>query len=585
MQIRQFMLLILLTPLAQAQLPGVVDIQLSNPQHAGADVDATSLFFSPDGRYVCFIGDTETENADELWCADTAAGLPAVRVSGLLPSGAGVQRPAFSDDSDLIFYVAPGPQSDRNDLFMVEPDGSSPPVRLNAALQPAGVSVGRFRYLPLTRQVVYLADSLIAGQSRLHIVSIDDPEIVTILNGPLVAGGEVDSFEVAPQSERVVYLADQQSQGVQELYSVRFNGAGAAKLNGSLVGGGDVFSFQVASDGSRVAYRADQDSDNVQELYVSDIGGGGSTKVSGTAVTGGDARFYFFSPDSQWLLFSGDLATNGWRDLYSTPADGSQQTPNVIATQTQEAPKPPGIELIPDIVVTTDGNQVLFLSRQGTVSSRRALRAPIDGSSPAIVLSGGLTAVDSLQYLPASDRILIRTGGPSENYYSIAVDGSSFIPLTSFSGPDIDVIGSSTPQGLVYYADPDIDSEFSVYLVDYQGQATRELTSGDEFFEGLASPIRFSSDLGAVYFVENRGSFSPLFSSYRLRMVDLDSLASLDLAVISNNTLGDETEFLSFRVNPRNRNQLVYAADREADEQADAYLVTLSDMVFGDRFN
>lgn len=579
------LLLSAIPTVALAQLPGVSEVQLSSPQHPGSDVDDQSLLYSPDGRYACFIGDTETEGAEELWCADTVEGAVAVRVSGILPTGTSVQRPEFSADGEVIFYVAPGPVSTNNDLFMVSPDGSSAPIRLNAPLVPAGVGVGRFHYLPDTRQMIYQADSQLLGQSRLHVVSVDQPGVVTILNGPLVTGGEVDSFEVVPEPGRVVYLADQQSAGVLELYSVRLDGAGAVKINGPLAGGGDVFSFEISPDGSRVAYRADEDVNDVLELYVSAVDGGGSTKVSGTAVADGDSRFYFFSPDSQWLIFTGDLATNGWRDLYSTPADGSQQTPNVLATQIQEAPKPPGIEFLPDISVTTDGTQVLFLSRQGNPSIRRALRAPIDGSTPAVVLSGGLTDVRSLQYLPEIERILIRSGGAPSNYYSIAINGSSFIPLTSFSSTAIDVIGRGTPGGMVYLADPAVNEEFSVFFVDYQGQATHELSSADEVFEGLVGFFRLSEDQRVVYFVERRSSFSPIFSSFRLKVVDLESLASSELAVLSNSALvtGDR-EFLSFLANPVNRYQVIYVADRDIDEQADAYLATLSDGIFVDRF-
>jgi Tol biopolymer transport system component len=571
--------------MVQAQLPGVTETLLSNAQHAGSDVDEQSLLYSPNGQYVCFIGDTETDNANELWCADTDAGSPAVRVSGILPTGTSVQRPQFSDDGQLIFYVAPGPVATNNDLFMVTPDGASPPVRLNAALQPSGVGVGRFRYLPATRQMIYQADSLVLGQSRLHVVSLDEPEVATVLNGPLVANGEVDSFDVAPDTGRVVYLADQQTAGVVELYSVQLNGAGAVKLNGSLTGGGDVFSFELSPDGTRVAYLADEDLDDVFEMFVTPIDGGGSTKVSGTAVAGGDARFYLFSPDSQWLLFTGDLATNGWRDLYSTRADGAQPTPNVLATQIQEAPEPPVLEVLPDIFVTADGTQVLFLSLQGNAASKRALRAPIDGSTPAAVLSGGLTNVDFLRYLPGIERILIRNRSTSENFYSIAVNGSSFIPLTSFSGSAIDVIGQETSRGLVYFADPVIDEQFSAFFVDYLGQATRELSSNDPFFEGLASAALISEDSDAVYFVERRGSFFPVFSSFRLRVANLDSLTTSELAILSNSALAPgDREFLSVLPSPVNPYQVTYVADQAVDEQADAYLAALKDGIFVDRF-
>ncbi|AKS43291.1 TolB family protein [Wenzhouxiangella marina] len=570
---------------AAAQLVGVTEIQLSTPQHAGSDVQTNSLIFSPDGRYVCFIGDTETEGAGELWCADTDAGAPAIRVSGLLPSGSTVERPAFDDTGSRLFYIAPGADVQKENLFMVPPDGSEPPVRLNAPMTPAGADVISYRYIPETEQIAYTGASQVAGQNELHIVSIDQPGVATILNGPLVSGGDVLSYEVVAAAGRVVYRADQQTDGVDEVYSVLLNGAGAVKLNGPMVAGGSVRQFKVSTDGAWVGYLADEDTDEVTELYISAITGGGSSKVSGPAVAGGDAWHFTFSPDSQWVLFTGDLATNGWRDLYSTPSNGSQPIPNVLATQVVPAPEPPVIEAVPSLPVTADGSYVVFFSDQGNSSSRRVLRAPIDGSSPAVVISGGLTDLDRLEYVPEVDRIVVRNGSGPENLYSIAVDGSSFIPLTSFANAAIDVSGLTTPTGVVYFADPVVDEQASVFFVDYLGQQTQELSSASASFEGLTGSLFIPSDRGAIYFIERHGSVSLILYSFRLKVAELDSLATTELARLGNSFLvAGETTFLSIMASPSNRHQVAYIADKPVDEQADAYLATFSDIVFSDRF-
>ncbi|OAB58533.1 hypothetical protein AY599_08390 [Leptolyngbya valderiana BDU 20041] len=580
-------MLILLPWSAQAQFPGVTEVQLSSPQHAGSDVQASnqSLVYSPDGRYVCFIGDTETDNANELWCADTDSGAPAVRVSGILPSGTSVRRPGFNASSDLVFYIAPGGDSSKDDLFMVPPDGSAPPVRLNAPFVPAGADVGLYRYLPETEQLVYTGASQVAGQNQLHVVSIDNPGVVTVLNGPLVAGGDVSNFQLASAAGRVVYLADQQVDGREEIYSVRLDGTGAVKINGPLVSGGSIFSWELSPDGFRVAYIADEDIDGVDELFVSPVTGGGSTKVSGPAVAGGDAWFFTFSPDSQWLLFTGDLAINGWRHFYSTPADGSQATPNVLATQVVQDPDPPVIELSPTVEVTSDGSDVLFASRQGSPSTRRILRAPIDGSAPAVSLTNALTEVNArFQYEPGVDRILVRDAASPSNLYSVAVDGSSFIALTSFTDPLVDISGFSTPNGVVYAADPEVDERASLFFVDYLGQTTTELSLDSEFFRGVLR-LFFSPDRASLFFVEQVNSSVIVLSSDRLRVAQLDSLTVSNLASIGNSALvtGDR-EFLWLLPSPTNPTQVFYLADRLADDQVDAFLVTLTDRIFRDRF-
>ena len=64
-----------------------------------------------------------------------------------------------------------------------------------------------------------------------------------------------------------------------------------------------------------------------------------------------------------------------------------------------------------------------------------------------MILSGGLTQINSFQYVPGLERILVRNGSSPGNLYSIAVDASSFLPLTNFSNASIDVSGLATPGG------------------------------------------------------------------------------------------------------------------------------------------
>jgi Tol biopolymer transport system component len=572
---------------AIAQLAGVSEVRISSPQHAGSDVDPQSLVYSPDGDWVCFVGDTETEGAGELWCADTGAGAPAVRVSGLMPSGSAVDQPGFNGEGSRVFFIAPGADTQKEELFMVPPDGSQAPVRLSAPLAPAGADVTSYRYVPETDQVVYIAPSQVASEVQLHVVSVGSPEVVTVLNGPLVSGGDVIDYEVVPAAGRVVYLADQQVDEVRELYSVQLDGAGAVKLNGPPVAGGDVLRFEVSPDGARVAYRADEDTNEVEEIYLALTDGGGSTKVSGPVVADGDAAYFQFSLDSQWLLFHGDLAINGWRHLYSTPADGSQAVPNLVATQIDEVPPGPGFEAPPRWWVTDDGTQVLFLSEQGDSSSVRALRAPIDGSSSAVVLTGGLNDVRSLSYAPDSERIIVRNGTAPGNLFSIAVDASSFLPLTNFVAPTVDVSGIPVPGGVLYTADPDVDERYSVFFVDDFGLQTRELSSTSEFFRGLASPPSptLPEDRSALYFVERHGSAIAVLYSFRLKRVDLVDFRAVELARIGNSVfVTGENSFEWFLSNPTNPNQVAYVADKPTDEQSDAYLATFADALFADRF-
>ncbi|MEN1728670.1 MAG: hypothetical protein AAGJ52_09540 [Pseudomonadota bacterium] len=228
---------------------------------------------------------------------------------------------------------------------------------------------------------------------------------------------------------------------------------------------------------------------------------------------------------------------------------------------------------------------MVFTSVQGNSATSRLLRVPVDGSSAAVVISNVLADVNRFQYEPSVERVLVRSGSNVENLYSIAIDGSSFIPLTNFVNPAIEVVGFSTPTGVIYFADPVVDEQISFFHVDYLGQETRELSSDAEFFAGLVGTFALSQDRNAAYFIEFFRSSIIIFTSFRLRAVDLTDFSSADMAFIGNSSLimGNE-EFLRVLPNPTDPFQVFFIADDEVDEQADAYLATFRDGVFIDRF-
>ena len=109
-----------------------------------------------------------------------------------------------------------------------------------------------------------------------------------------------------------------------------------SRLNGPMVGNGDVASFEVSPDGARVAYLADEDVDGVNEIFVNADRGRRQHKSERDGSSRRGRRGISHSVRTRnGFCFIGDLATDGWRDLYSTPADGSQSTPNVLAEQIQ----------------------------------------------------------------------------------------------------------------------------------------------------------------------------------------------------------------------------------------------------------
>ena len=87
------------------------------------------------------------------------------------------------------------------------------------------------------------------------------------------------------------------------------------------------------------------------------------------------------------------------------------------------------------------------------------------------------------------------------------------------------------------------------------------------------------------YFVERHGSSIAVLYSFRLKVVELESFATAELARIGNSALvAGEGAFLRTLPSPTNLHQVAYIADKSMDEQADAYLATFADGIFSDRF-
>jgi Tol biopolymer transport system component len=265
------------------------------------------------------------------------------------------------------------------------------------------------------------------------------------LSAPLVAGGDVVQMEVAPHGRRVVYRADQDADDVFELFSVSLDGGLVVRLNAPLVAGGDVGAdfvhcFRISPDGAHVVYWADQDEDEVFELFSVPIDGSAPpVQLNGPLVAGGDV-----------LSISS-----------SFPSDAF-------------AP------------ITPDGTRVLYVADQEEDEVYGLYCAPIDGSAPALALSGPL--------VPGGDVYL---GWPP------------YSPNPFW--PQIDPHG----QRAVYRADQDVDGFvelFSVPLDRSEAPARLDSRLGPD---GAVHSARISPDGAWVLYVEFTGGISGASELYR----------------------------------------------------------------------
>ena len=124
-----------------------VNVKLNGTMQPTGDVLGDLLMrISPDSRRVVYVADAQTENAFELYSAPTTGQAPPVRLSGLLPSGALVNRIAITPDSRRVVYVAPQETSGVSELFVVPIEGG-PSLKLNGPLV-AGGDVDRISLSP-----------------------------------------------------------------------------------------------------------------------------------------------------------------------------------------------------------------------------------------------------------------------------------------------------------------------------------------------------------------------------------------------------------------------------------------------------
>jgi len=179
---------LLMVPILAAFASGVFaqPVKISGGMVTGGDV--TSYQYSPNGEFVVFLADKDTDGRDELYSVRLSSGV-ITKLSGALTTGRDVK-----------------------DSFQISPDGT---------------------------RVVFLADKDTDEVFELYSVPIGFGT-PTKLSGALVTGGNVSFFNISPDGAGVVFTADKDTDNVPELYSVPITGGTTTKLSGTLVTGGAV---------------------------------------------------------------------------------------------------------------------------------------------------------------------------------------------------------------------------------------------------------------------------------------------------------------------------------------------------------
>jgi len=241
-----------------------------------ADGDVADFQISPDGQYVVFRADKDTDGKNELYSVRLSTGS-IVPISGAVVSGGN---------------VAPG--------FQISPDSA---------------------------RVVFTGDLVTDTVTELFSAPIATANSRVTLSGAVVSGRDVFSgFQISPDSARVVFLGDLATDGVTELFSAPIATANSrVTLSGAVVSGGSVLiGYQISPDSARVVFFGNLVTNTVRELFSAPIAAANSrVTLSGAVVTGGNVSSVFqISPDSARVVFMGDLVTNEESELYRVQIGG-----------------------------------------------------------------------------------------------------------------------------------------------------------------------------------------------------------------------------------------------------------------------
>lgn len=392
---------------------------------------------------VAYRADQEVDEVHELFAAPLDGSTPAVKVSGTLVAGGDVGTELeFALGGARLVYVADALVDERPEVFSAPSDGSLSPVSLSGPLQQFGTTsanASSLRVTPDGGTVVYCGVAPFATANRIFAVPADG-------SAPPrpVSTRRVETFALTPDGARVVYGAwDSGSYLFVELWTAPLDGGEAPRRLDARTTTGSVASYAVSPDATRAVYLADHELHLVPELWSVPLDGSGlPLRLHPPLAAGQGVRAFAIGPDGARVVYAADADVPGTLELYSVPADGS-------AAPVKLSPAP-----VPGGGVAGGGREHLLelgLERAVWVADARAdevfelFSAPLDGSAPAVRLSGPLP--------PAGD---VEAGPDGAWAFRIAPDGRQ----------------------VVYRADARLDAQHELWLVPADGSAAPVRLSG-----------------------------------------------------------------------------------------------------------
>ena len=272
--------------------------------------------FSPDGRWVVWVEDAETDEAYELWRAPVQGGAPS-RLSGPLLQGQSIQDFEISPDSSWVAYAAREDDLDHVEVYaapLAGPPGNA--VKLNDPFAADG-NVSAVDFAPNSSRVLFgVSYEEFEGPRELWTAPPGGGDLDLVASVP--AGLHINQWKFTPDSQYLLYVAKPGTS--TDLWRVPLVGGMPFRLSSDLPATRSVSTFDLSPDGSLAAYAANRDAPLRRELFRVPVAGGAPQQLSEELGVDLSCSHMSFSPDGSRVVYRQTIQTE--QNLWSIEPDG-----------------------------------------------------------------------------------------------------------------------------------------------------------------------------------------------------------------------------------------------------------------------
>lgn len=434
-------------------IAGGISTKLNGNIVVGGAVESFKI--SADSTKVVFAADQDTVNQLDLYSVDIT-GSNLVKLSSLTSSSANVIAYDITSDSTTVVYST----TDAGDELRSVPIAGGSNTTLNSSLN--GGTIFQFKISPDDSTVIYTADPDTTTVQEVFSVPTSGAAAAIKISEPFtVDNPTTTSFEINADSSRVIYHAKLNGTNHQ-LYSVGISGGSSSLVNGPLVSGGDIRSFQLSHDGQLVAYRGDELTDGMNELFLNTITPTTRVRLNSSLTQGGNVHFFEFSADDKYIVFTADHAIVSRVNVFSAALDnGNQLTLLGNGANT--------FKQIAAINMTT--NSVLLMNS----SNSNILSLHFDGGAPVEIGHKNRVPVNPIKVAPNGD-VVFNAKFPTQSeaiYTRLVNDNNSYLTSTPDTQNKVEIEGfsfTSDSEYLVYLASDLALNKFELFSVQNFGR-------------------------------------------------------------------------------------------------------------------